>query len=102
MADSALAVALVEAYVGALLDYVPAPLLVVDPTGRIVRANPDAARLLQRDVIGRPVRSLLPFVEDTSASDVWVGPGLRVRRTRLECPPVGVQIFALEPIASSV
>jgi PAS domain-containing protein len=105
-ADPAQAIALVEAYVGSLVDYLPSPLLIADAAGRVVRANPEAERLLPpREVVGRPIRSVLPFI-DADAGQVWLGSlgglSLRVRRTWLACPPVGVQIYVLEPLGRFV
>ena len=106
MREAAQAMAFVEAHLGALFDFVPAPLLMTDPDGLIVRANPEAERVLAgRDPLGQPVRQVLPFLAGPSASHAWSGrlpgpdgPAVQVRCTRLGCPPATVHLYALGPI----
>lgn len=97
-------VAIVEAYLGSLFDYLPAPLLLTDPQGRIIRANPGAQRLLGGGfLLGRHVCELLPFVgRPCAAGGAWVGeladaPGcrLQVRRGSIGSPPAAVQLYLL-------
>jgi hypothetical protein len=105
-ADSAEAVAFVEAYVGPLLDYLPVGLVIADGDGSIVRVNSHADRLLgMRLDAGRPIRSVLPFVARPSEAEAWVGmvPGrpegpVRVRCARIACQPGGALIYCLEEV----
>ena len=102
--ESADAVALVEAYVGPLFDYLPVALVMTDAAGSIVRMNPRAEQLLGAGgVLGRSIAAVLPFLDLASQADVWLGtlPGqhdrpLRVRSGRVAAPPVGGLIYALE------
>ena len=55
-----LALALVEAQVGSLVDVLPVAVLVADGAGNVIRANEAAAELLeQRALLGRHVTELL-------------------------------------------
>ena len=103
-------VALVEAYVGSLFDYLPSALVMTDAQGTILRMNPEAARLLGGHIdatCGRSIHSVIPFLADRGDADARVGmvpgrPGrpLRVRCARVACPPLGALIYGLEDAAT--
>jgi PAS domain-containing protein len=106
MREAAQAMAFVEAHIGSLFEFVPTALLMTDANGLIVRANPEAERVLAgRDLLGQPVRQVLPFLAGPSASHAWSGrlpgpdgPALQVRGTRLDCPPATVHLYALDTV----
>jgi PAS domain-containing protein len=106
--DSAQAVAFVEAHLGSLFDFLPAPLLMTDADGLIVRTNTAAERVLDRhDLLGQRVGGVLPFVNGPNASDAWLGrlPGgdgatLQVRHTSLGCPPATIHLYVLEDLSA--
>jgi PAS domain-containing protein len=55
-----LALALVEAQVGSLLDVLPVAVLIADGAGKVIRANEAAAELLEQPVlVGRSVQDVL-------------------------------------------
>jgi predicted DNA-binding transcriptional regulator YafY len=54
------ALALVEAQVGSLLDVLPVAVLIADGAGKVIRANEAAAELLEQPVlVGRSVQDVL-------------------------------------------
>jgi PAS domain-containing protein len=62
---SQLTLAVVEAQVGSLVDYLPVALLVCDADGRIMRANRAAIDLFdaERPLVGATVAQVLPFAD---------------------------------------
>jgi PAS domain-containing protein len=72
--EAAQAMAFVEGHLGSLFEFVSTALLMTDDDGLIVRANPEAERVLAGpDLLGRPVGQVLPFVSGPNASHAWLG-----------------------------
>jgi PAS domain-containing protein len=79
--DPRLALAVVEAQVGSLVEILPVAVLITDRHGHVLRANAAAAELLeQASLVGRCIDSVVPKQDQVEVRQRWLVHGDDVLR----------------------